>query len=78
MTEAFDSENPSNEVMLHYTKELDRTEDKYDLKKLFSRKAGDSSFIQNNNNENVNLSSNQERFGSAQMSVTMSAGSKKK
>jgi hypothetical protein len=53
--------------MVHYIKETERTEDKYDLKKLFAKKTGDatsnSSFVLGNN-ENMNIGNQEERLGS--------------
>ena len=60
MTAEFDKESPLDDIMTHFSKELERTEDKYDLKKLFSKKTQESgsSFILGNNENNMNISNN--------------------
>ena len=83
MTEGFDFEQPAEEIMVHYGKETERTEEKYDLKKLFAKKAGDatnnSSFFVLGNNENMNVGNQEERLGgSQQMNLSIASVSKRK
>lgn len=59
MCESYEQEVPDEGILEHYQKELERTEEKYQLNKLFGKKGGNetnsSSFLKQNENNNASI-----------------------